>query len=101
MFPMSPVLQCDGGIGMGGRISRVYHWLSLTFLAVIAGCAQAPLHLKCGELERRLRHEELSSDQERFLRMELDDCHAGLEAAKARDSRRIDDLDKRFTPEER
>ncbi|HKP96300.1 MAG TPA: hypothetical protein VJ385_11120 [Fibrobacteria bacterium] len=66
----------------------------------IPGCSSAPIKVECQELQARLDYGDLSGDQKRFARQELDDCRGRVQAAEARDSAFIEGTERRFTPSE-
>ncbi len=63
-----------------------------------AGCTQVPIKMQCQELQSRIDYGNLTDDQLRFAKDELEDCHNRLNQAAARDSGIIDTVENRFTP---
>ena len=90
-------------MGMG-RIGRIYAfagaaaWLAAP--ALWTGCSAAPIKIECQEIRTRLAYENMSEDQARFARQELEDCEARVRAAQAKDSAFVDKAEGKLTPED-
>ena len=52
----------------------------------LGGCSVAFVKFECRELEERLKYEDMSEDQQRFARMELEDCRNRVLNAQVKDS---------------
>ena len=74
--------------------------LCLFGLCGLWGCSSAPIKVECGELQARIDYGDLTGDQLRFAKQELDDCRDRVKAADQKDSAFIDGTERRFTPSE-
>jgi hypothetical protein len=87
---------------MGSRPGKIYAF----FLAgaplpcLLLACSAAPLKMECQQLRSRIEYENMSEDQMRFARQELEDCEDRLREAQRKDSATVDNTEKRFTPKD-
>lgn len=70
-------------------------WLT----ALLFGCSSVPIKIQCSEIETRMGYDQLTEDQMRFAKDELDDCRNRQRQAEAKDSAFVEGTEKRFTPE--
>jgi hypothetical protein len=56
--------------------------------------------MECQQLRTRIEYENMSEDQLRFAKDELQDCEDRLRQAQMKDSLAVDATEKRFTPKD-
>lgn len=66
--------------------------------ALLSACSSAPIKMECQEIQARISYGDLSGDQLRFAQQELDECRGRVKAADARDSARLEGVERTFTP---
>lgn len=65
---------------------------------ILMACSAVPIKMECSEIEARMNYQDLSEDQLRFAKDELDACRERHQQAEAKDSTFIEGTEKRFTP---
>jgi hypothetical protein len=66
--------------------------------ALFQACSSAPIKVECKELQARIDYGNLTADQMRFAKEELDDCQGRVKNAEEKDSAFIEGAHERFTP---
>ena len=54
--------------------------------------------MECQELQARMDYGDLSADQQRFARQELDECRGRVKSAEAKDSAFVEGAERRLSP---
>jgi hypothetical protein len=65
---------------------------------ILTACSAVPIKMECSEIQARMDYQDLSEDQMRFAKDELDACRERHQEAEAKDSSFIEGTEKRFTP---
>jgi hypothetical protein len=96
-FACSRKSRKAGGIrGVGMAATLLGAWL---LGGGPSACSSVPVKMQCSEIQARIDYGNLSGDQLRFAKDELDDCRGRQHEAEQRDSGLVDSTEKRFTPE--